>query len=271
MKNKLVKAVIVLLISVLPIYNFININSAGFCLTEDGSSDIADYSELTTVSLSETEKRINGLYKTREVEREAQRLEEERKKRFELMKLQLQQGELTYRKVFSDTLIVGDSLMQGLNTYKILDSANMISMVSASLYHLEGNIGTIISNNPRTLILHYGINMLGNTSSQLDWFIETYEDILSQLKPRLPDTKIFVSSIFNVSLDASASYPNVREYNAALSQMCSRQEVIFLDNDTCLTGTESYYGSDGIHVSKAFYNDVWLPHIFSTLYEYGVI
>lgn len=271
MKNKLVKAVVILLISVLPIYNFINISSFTFCIAEEGFSETADYSELTTISLTETEKRINGLYKTREDEREARRLEEERKKRFELMKTQLQQGELTYRRVFSDTLIVGDSLMQGLNTYKILDSANMISMVSASLYHLEGNVGTIIANNPQTLILHYGINMLGNTSSQLDWFIEAYEEILSELKPQLPDTKIFVSSIFNVSLDAATSYPNVREYNAALSQMCSRQEVFFLDNDTCLTGTESYYGSDGIHVSKAFYNDVWLPHIFSTLYEYGAI
>ena len=52
----------------------------------------------------------------------------------------LNEGKTTYRKIFKDVYIVGDSLMNGLECYNILNSNRLITQVSASLYHLSGNV-----------------------------------------------------------------------------------------------------------------------------------
>ena len=72
----------------------------------------------------------------------------------------LDKGEVTYRSLFSDVCIVGDSLMNGLEAYDILNSNNLITKVSASLYHLSDNKGRLIRMSPRVVILHYGLTML---------------------------------------------------------------------------------------------------------------
>ena len=56
----------------------------------------------------------------------------------------LDEGKTTYRKIFKDVYIVGDSLMNGLECYNILNSNRLITQVSASLYHLSGNVNKII-------------------------------------------------------------------------------------------------------------------------------
>ena len=155
--------------------------------------------------------------------------------------------------------------MHGLYTFGLLDSSSMITMVSASLFHLQENIDRIISNNPDRLVLHYGINMLVNTDRQFNWFIEMYEELLTKLISELPDTEIYVSGIFNVSDAKAQSYPGIDRFNEGLIDLCERLEVHYIDNSSCLPGDGSYYGTDGIHLSKAFYYDVWLPHLFYSI------
>jgi len=60
----------------------------------------------------------------------------------------LDEGKTTYRKIFKDVYIVGDSLMNGLECYNILNSNRLITQVSASLYHLSGNVKKIVKASP---------------------------------------------------------------------------------------------------------------------------
>lgn len=266
MKKILLKSVLALIIITIPVYNCINLFSSADTVTA-AATDKSFVEIFSSFDVREIEKRISEKLEIRAQYYEQLKLEEEKRERYEKMKKQLEEGSLTYRQIFSDSLIVGDSLMNGLEIYKVLDSSNMITMVSASLYHLEGNISRIISNNPKNLILHYGINMMTNSQSQLDFFISMYTGIIKNLKSRLPDTEIYISGVFKVAESAADRYSYLDRYNEALQQMCESLEVNFVDNSECLPGDGSYYGSDGIHVSKSFYMDIWLPHLFASIYS----
>ena len=175
----------------------------------------------------------------------------------------LDSGELSYRNVFRNVCIVGDSLMNGLETYNILNSNNLITQVSASLYHLNDNIDKIVSMNPEILILHYGLNNLDTGSYQPAKFIKFYTEILTELKEKLPATRIIVSGIFPVDTDkARASrFGRIDDYNKAIEDMCSQLSVEFLDNTPAFSEAKEYYASDGIHLSKDFYEKCWLRTI----------
>ena len=105
-------------------------------------------------------------------------------------------GKTTYRNIFKNTYIAGDSLMNGLESYNILNPNNLTTRVSASLYHLSENANKIIRANPRVLILHYGMNMLGTKEKNLNFFISFYTEILEKFKTEIPDTRLFIFSMY---------------------------------------------------------------------------
>lgn len=175
----------------------------------------------------------------------------------------LESGELTYRSIFKNVCIAGDSLMNGLEAYNILNSNNLITQVSASLYHLSDNADKIIRMNPEIIILHYGLNNLDNGSHQPQKFISFYSEIITQLKEKLPETRIIVSSIFPVDTSKAhgSRFGRINEYNSAIEEMCCQLSVEFLDNSTVFVDAKDCYASDGIHLSRAFYEDYWLKSI----------
>ncbi len=175
----------------------------------------------------------------------------------------LDKGKTTYRKVFRDVYIVGDSLMNGLEAYDILNSSHLVTQVSASLYHLDENMDKIIAMNPPVLIIHYGINMISTSQAQRDNFINFYTKLIKELKKSLPSTRIIISGIFPVdrSVARAARFGEVDTYNKALKAMCKKLKVEYLDSSPVLKAHKECYGGDGIHLSKTFYEKYWLRHI----------
>ncbi len=185
------------------------------------------------------------------------------KKQIEDTLAKLKKGETTLRKVFLNTYFVGDSLMNGLEVYGILNPDRLVTQVSASLYHLSSNINKIISANPKAVILHYGVNMISTEKSDRDSFISQYTGLINQLKKALPDCRIIVSGLFPVDRTVATEerFGQVGNYNKALLEMCEKIGVEFLDSTELMKTCSDYYGGDGIHLSAGFYSDKWLPFI----------
>jgi lysophospholipase L1-like esterase len=158
---------------------------------------------------------------------------------------------------------MGDSLMNELEIYDILNSNNLITQVSASLYHLNDNVGKISAMNPEILILHYGLNHVENVSNQPARFIKLYTDIVAEINERLPDTRIIVSGIFPVDNEKARAkrFGRINDYNEAIIEMCSQLGVEYLDNTDAFLNAKEYYAGDGIHLSREFYEKCWLRHI----------
>lgn len=262
-KAIIVLAVLVLLISY-PLHNFVELSAATEAKGEETEKGIEIVENYYDCDIQQIEQKINTVQKNRSL-----RFGGTEKEINEVLS-RVDNGEITLRKVFSKVYIVGDSLMNGLELYGILNPNNLITQVSASLYHLADNVNTVIGMNPPVLILHYGINMISTSQADRSNFINYYTSLITELKQSLPDTRFIVSGLFPVdrSIATDARFADVELYNSELRRMCDGLEIEFLDSTQLLKAHSEYYGSDGIHLSKAFYEEYWLKFIIK---EKGIV
>ena len=171
-----------------------------------------------------------------------------------------------YRAAFDDIIIAGDSLVKAIAEYGILDDDQVLAEIGAHTWHLSSVTDQIVESNPRYLILHYGENEL-DEEENAEYFISRYKACIERLKEELPDTEIFVGSIFPVQEKAYYSEPytvNIPYYNKLLKEMAEELDVHFIDYDPWWDTLEiDYYEPDGIHPVRSFYTDEYLPYVYN--------
>ncbi len=268
MKKKIIYLLISVILLSFPMYNLIDITQRTTTVTTDVNEKI-ETGTLILDKLSSYDVQI-AEKKVRKAEQDRTMVGTATVSQINATIKNIDSGKTTYRAVFKNVCIVGDSLMNGLEAYNILNSNNLVTQVSASLYHLEENIPTIISMNPRVLILHYGINMISGQQVHIDSFIKSYTTHIKTLQKALPDTRIIVSLLFpvNRSVAKAERFAYVDKYNTALIKMCKSLKVEYLDSSSVLKAHPECYGGDGIHLSKVFYSQYWLRFIIQ---EMGII
>ncbi len=178
--------------------------------------------------------------------------------------VQLDNGTLSVKELFSNSLFVGDSITSGFSDYKIVNSNNVIASVGASMAaHLPNNIDTIVQYNPDILILHYGLNEMGMEQYHLDRFITKYKECLVTLKSRLPYTRIIVlglTPVLDNAIQAQGRFVRIPAYNAAMRQMCVEVGVGYEENAPLFNAHQDMYGKDGIHIKSTMYK-LWIRQI----------
>lgn len=231
-------------------------------------TDLPDKKNDTVIDLSFFEKSIKDAKDIENEIREAEKIRFEQyggstEEQIQETLRKLEADELSFRQVFAGTFVAGDSLVNSLELYDVLDADMLATQVSASFTHLSENISAIIAANPENVILHYGINMISTEKSQLKSFIDTYSKLVTDIKNGLPEARIIISGLFPVdtTIETRAAFKKIADYNKALSQMCDELGIDFLDSTEAFKGNEDYYAYDGIHLSLGFYTDVWLPYI----------
>ncbi len=179
----------------------------------------------------------------------------------------LDKGKTTYKKVLRNVYFMGDSLINGLESFGILSDKKVISKVSASLYHLEDNYKKVIKKKPEVIVLHYGLNSLGYTDEALDGYIGMYSKCIKKIKKKLPDTRIIVSSIFPVDRKVAKNklFGRIKVYNKAMKKMCKELKVDYLNNNPLFKEIDKCYGRDGIHLPEYFYRDHWLKYLIEEM------
>ncbi len=176
----------------------------------------------------------------------------------------LSDGKLTTKELFKNTLFVGDSIMTGFSDFQLANQGNVIATVGSSLDpHLEENIDKIVKYNPEYLILHYGLNEMGEKEYHLDSFIDEYTKCLSELQEKLPGTKIIVVALMPVKSEAVESQPrlaHVAEYNERMRAMCVELGVAYSEDSQFFADNGDLYSNDGIHVQKKLYI-MWINYL----------
>ncbi|WP_434793635.1 hypothetical protein TPDSL_35370 [Terrisporobacter petrolearius] len=160
---------------------------------------------------------------------------------------------------FSSSVILGDSRAESIVSYEILDSSPVVAYKGRNLISAqkEGDINKAISLAPANLFLTYGLNdveLYGDSSD----FIKEYEKVIKDIQSKLPNTKIYVNSIFKVNdkaISESPSLKNVPQFNAAIINMCNKLGVTYIDGSSIVD--ESSYEDDGIHFKPGF-NKRWV-------------
>ena len=266
MKKIIAAFVVLAVIAVYPTTNFFIIKSKKNTTTEDTSAGVSVLDSYAAVSVEKADKSVAEAKKKQEEILADEAIKGLIEKDIKYIKA----GKLSYRKVFSNVYFAGDSLMEGLEAYSILNSNHIFAKVSASLSHLESVMPNIISVRPETLILHYGLNMIGDQQYHVDSFISQYTKDIQKLQKKLPDTRIIVSLLFPVDTSVATAnrFKYVSRYNSRLIQMSKELGVEYLDSSSVFVGHD-FYGADGIHLSYSFYHDYWLKFIMREMEIYA--
>ena len=170
-------------------------------------------------------------------------------------------GEINYKSLFSSSVVMGDSISEAFTEYDLLNASSVVAKIGVELDELDDQIKTVADINPQVIFLSYGMNDVIATNGDTDLFIKEYKAVIDQLRKKLPDTTLYVNSIFPVSAAKQEEKPvfqKIPEYNAALQKMCDENQIAFLDNTSLVSDT--YYEEDGIHFKADFY-PIWLKRM----------
>ncbi|MDO4454576.1 MAG: GDSL-type esterase/lipase family protein [Eubacteriales bacterium] len=199
-------------------------------------------------------------------QKETAEIEEEIKeiKRQERQKA-MENGELSVWDQFYDSIIMGDSRCVGLTEYELLDSQHVIANPGDRIDVIPEYIDTIAMLNPEKLFLCYGLNDVMGYYAEPSEFTEKYNNILKQVKERLPDVEIYINSILpvqDIALYQNAGFSEIESYNEALRILCENNGYIFIDNTQTVQEHMDLYEDDGIHLMKDFY-EYWLMNMIN--------
>lgn len=167
---------------------------------------------------------------------------------------------------FADSLVIGDSITQGLSEYGVLDQANVqadrgTGVSDGDNDKLAEHIAKAKEMKPSVLFLAYGMNDVGAQNGDAAGFVKAYKTVIKDLKKSLPDTRIYVNSVLPAAqsaIDQNAVYAKIPEFNEKLKKLCEKENVTFIDNTELVK--QEYYASDGIHMSPAYYKE-WVNHM----------
>ena len=168
--------------------------------------------------------------------------------------------ERSTKEIFASSVVMGDSIALGFSEYDVLNPSSVVAEIGIKIEdtdRIKEQVAMAKEMNPQVVFLSYGINDVREGSLSMASFLDKYKLILDYIKEEMPDTKIFVNSIFPVQQSLLAEESNlskIEEYNTELRAMCDKKQIAFLDN-TDLVQTQ-YSEEDGMHFVSDFYN-VW--------------
>lgn len=155
-------------------------------------------------------------------------------------------------------LIIGDSVSQGLYQYELIDKNLVLAKDGAGVYDPEGTgltelIEQAVQAAPSKIFLAFGVLDAEGGQVDADTFVENYKNVIHSIKEVLPNTFLYINSVYPASADAQ-----VTQHNQKLSALCRQEGMIFIDNTSLVK--EEYYTDDGIYMSQDYYSG-WLNHM----------
>lgn len=183
---------------------------------------------------------------------------------------QLESGEISVWSLFDDYLLLGDSRAVGFEHYDYLDSSRVLAEAGATILALQEHIPEIVEANPSYLFLCYGLNdvSIGIWPTPEDYVAE-FTAIIQEIQAKLPDVKIFISSILparDPAFARASAWYNIPEYSAAVAEMCNDVDCYYVDNTEICEQYASMWEIDGIHVQYTFY-PYWATNMIMAVYD----
>lgn len=261
-ENQLKKVVFSLItaaiIVIYPLCSMITVSVSGKKASCDTQSGISVVEELDKQSVDDAQAQINKTIKKRQADASSAEVQKAIAKSIK----QIKSGKKSYRQVFDNVYFMGDSLMEGLHAYNILNPSRLTTQVSAGLSHLEQHMNSVINARPPVLIIHYGLNAISTSDAQIDAFVQRYAADIRKMKKALPQTRFIISLLFPINTNKAGAprFKAVGKFNNALKKMCKSLSVEYLDSSALINANKQYYEPDGIHMKYGFYGN-WLEFI----------
>ncbi len=179
---------------------------------------------------------------------------------------------------FSDAVFVGDSLTQGIQLYKIIDTTvlankgiNLQSIYKTDKIRVsEGYTGVLPELEriqPSKIYVQLGMNDIAwRTKGD---FIKLYGELIDEIRTTVPDATIYIQSVFPVTgwysdKDNGIDNAKIVEYNKSLFELAEEKECYFLNVHSALIDENGVLpdsaSPDGIHLQADYYQR-WFTYL----------
>lgn len=168
-----------------------------------------------------------------------------------------------YKKIFKTSVILGDSITEGLVDYGYLGSDLVFCKIGASIISGDELFTSAANTYPKFAFMSFGMNDMGNYTGHADMFIEKYTKLIKEFKKISPDTRILINGITPPSKEAIGKneiLSNYKKFNNGLKGMCKDLGLTYIDNSYIIEDHPNYYAGDGIHVVSDFY-PLWMNNM----------
>lgn len=177
-------------------------------------------------------------------------------------------GELSVWAQFSDYVVFGDSRSVGFTFYELLDSQRVLAEAGRTIDAVPDCLNVIKTLNPSYLFMCTGINDVSiGLWPTPEEYVAAYEEKMQLLMKELPDTHIYINSIFpakDPAFEKSELWRNIPEYNNALKAWCEEKGYSYIDNTEVFEEHNDLYDIDGIHFQEAFY-EYWAINMLAEI------
>jgi len=159
--------------------------------------------------------------------------------------------------MFKDYCIMGDSRAVGFWYHGYLDKGRCIADGGHTIRDITANMDKLVEMNPGYIYLCYGLNdsSIGYWDSA-DQYVGEYMQIVREIKRRLPNAVVVVSSILparDPAFERTKKWYAIPEWSAALEKACQENGVLFAKCDSLADKYPNLWDPDGIHFRKEFY------------------
>lgn len=187
------------------------------------------------------------------------------------------QSENTDNSCFENSAFVGNSMLEDLDMYGIIDNADFYAKTGLTVTNVftETTVdGTapimeeVTGKKYDKVFLMFGLNELGWSYS--DVFIEDYAKVIDTLRESNPDVEIYVQSLFPVSKERSdknlygVTNEKIEEYNELLKIMAKDKNVIYMDVHASMITEDGTLpddaSPDGVHPNMD-YCKTWVQYL----------
>lgn len=174
-----------------------------------------------------------------------------------------------YKDFFKNDVFLGDSISEELSFYEFLDEANVAAKKGVNIYRAKDEVDKVVAQNPKRIFILFGANDMDGTLTS-EQFVGYYDQIIKNIKEKLPNCQIYVQSIFPVLPEVAKNKPYlgdeyVNEFNAALINMAKRDNIHYINVASVLnSGNQNLYEPDGIHF-KSDFCPLWLNYIIENI------
>lgn len=176
---------------------------------------------------------------------------------------------------FDDAVFIGSSKMLGLRQDSRFESATFYTMQEMSFDFLLSK--KCIDNQDQSVTIFEVLKKqefqkvyLDLGSDEVNWmspnlFIKKYSQIIEEIQRINPDAYIYVQSIVPLKTKQKETpIERIQCYNVLLKQLCQKNQIVYLDLVSALTGTNKYLDEDMLYDEyhyKTQVNQQWVDYL----------
>ena len=166
-------------------------------------------------------------------------------------------GETDPFPLFQDYAILGDSRAVGYWYRDFLDKGRVLADGGHTIRNISEQMDTLVSLNPATVYLCYGLNDISiGYWDTAESYVAEYISLVKQIRERLPNATVVVSSILparDPAFERSAKWRNIPDWSKVLEAACKENNILFANCDDLAEDYPKLWDPDGIHFRKEFY------------------